>query len=266
MRPKRYYIGFLTLVISIILIGSCGGAAHSEEGADSIQSSEQPKPPVQQTPSSRRLWMVGLNVVPELDVTPLSYSGECPARFTLSGRISSNKPVLVYYRFIAFGKLPAAPQRLTFEAAGTKQVEETIFLGDKSSREFSSSMILQITWPMEANSKEVPVKGVCTSYAQAPASGLPGVAQQPMPGPGPGIGPGAIGVPPMGPMPQSGPSGPSPMGKTLPGPGVQKSLPGSPSVPQPSQPLPGNAPAVGPGPSLPLPSGPAVPQPSQPGP
>jgi hypothetical protein len=245
----------VTMILACAILTGFAASGHCQKSADSPQNTGvQPKPGDQKLPPSLRQMRAGLEVVADLSIDPPAYTGSCPAEFALKGRIASNKPITIYYRFTGANMPPSLAKPLTFEKAGTKEVTETRSLGNTSTPALRATAVLQVVWPGKADSNVLDVILTCTNAVQPGATGSPGSVKSksfPMPGPGmpgqqtpagafplpqigPGVpGPGSPAQPTDGafPLPQIGPEGLQPGEQGPPMPGSRE--PQGPSVPMP---------------------------------
>ncbi len=195
-------------------------------------------------PISPRQLRLGLEIVADLSIDPPTYAGSCPAEFLLKGRITINKPITIYYRFIGTNMPPSLAKPLAFEKPETKEVSETRSLGSTNTPTLRATAVLQVVWPGKADSNVVDVMLNCTNAAKPEPIGAGGKAQPP----------GAF------PVPQIGPGGPQPGSSRQPAGGSFPLPPLEPGGPQPERPQPGE-PGL-PGPGISVPQGPSIPVPS----
>jgi hypothetical protein len=171
----------LTIVLTILTSLSLAGFAvnaHPQERPATTQTPEAPQPGPLQEPLPR--WPkrigAGLQVVADLTVAPLTYSGPCPASVTLKGYISVNEATSAQYRFIRSNSIPTEPITLTFEKPERREVSTVWHIGSSPSLSaFSETALLEVIYPLnrKIQSNAVVVKGACTSRRPPTAELLP---------------------------------------------------------------------------------------------
>lgn len=124
--------------------------------------------------------IVGLEVIADLTVDPTMYKGECPGTFTFKGKIATNRPGPVHYRFIRSDNTRSELLVLNFDEPGTKEVTTTWqFDGPSASPDFTGWQAIQVSFPMKVQSNTALFRGTCTNERK-PAPQKP---VGPMPGP-----------------------------------------------------------------------------------
>jgi hypothetical protein len=146
------------------------------------QESKQPEspgmaqPPTQQpSPVPLRKQRVGLQLIADMTVSPLSHTGPCPARFTFKGQIYANKAITIHYRFVRSDNTRTQARILSFEEPGRQEVTDTWEIGDVATGSaFSGWEVLQVLTPVKVQSNEVYFKGSCSAQENRAAGELPG--------------------------------------------------------------------------------------------
>jgi hypothetical protein len=267
-------IKFLSVVI--ILVGMMSSGIWID-GYSQEKPAIPAGPVVQQQPTTQQPYMNprtknrGLVVAADLNVTPLTYTGTCPAVFTLKGQIYANKPMTVLYKIVRSDNVPMEPIALTFEKEERKEITYTWQIGDPGrSTPFNEWALIEAVYPLntKVRSKVVYLKGGCGNQMdlkQQAASGQ----QEGKKGP-PAAQTGFPGLQPQG-------KGPVATGLPMTQPGQQKQLTesdfpvissgqggqaaGGPPIPQPGQTGQGTGgmPMIQPGQKGPIPGGPSLP-------
>lgn len=242
MHRERPLVAVIVLACLFVIGFTADG--YSQQKSDGPQDSEAQHPSTVQ--ESRGTWprreALSIEVIADLSVNPLTYSGPCPALFTFKGRITVNQKTAVRYRFSRSDGVRTEVKTLTFAKPGRLEVTYIWQLGDAVSLPtFSGVVIMEIVYPInkKIQSNEAGFRGSCTAQGQSdmmispgPKSVQPGPSMlQPLPGrqTGPQESPMLISppmpakdqqrppVPQALPLPQPGPPGSSmPQGLPLP--------------------------------------------------
>lgn len=183
----------ITIVVALACLMLTGFTVrgNSQEKSDTPQgpSGQQPTTVEEQVTRPQR-WptaLAGLELIADLTVTPVTYEGPCPALFTFKGKISVNRPVAVYYRFVRSDNTRTDPGVLTFEKPGSREVTYTWQLGGTAATpEFNGWVAIQTSLPMKRKSNPAFFRGSCTNLEQ-PVTGVSSRPQESIPGnlPGP---------------------------------------------------------------------------------
>jgi len=151
------------------------------DGYSQEKSNIPEKPVVQQTPTAKELYINphfkhrGLIVIADLNVTPLAYTGSCPAVFTLKGQIHANKPMTVFYKIIRSDNVPMKPISLTFEKEERKEITHTLQIGDPTkSPVINEWAMIEVVYPINTKirSNAAFIRGNCTNRADLKQQGL----------------------------------------------------------------------------------------------
>lgn len=169
MTLNRTSVALLVLA-GLILIGFSDDG-YSQQQPDTLQKpgKEQPSTAIQPTLRSPRLDGLGLQVIADLSVSPLVYTGSCPAVFTFKGRIYANKATEVLYKFIRSDGVYSEVKSLVFEKEGRQEVTYTWQVGDPAKlSKFRGSIIMQVLFPigMIIKSNEAIFRGTCTGQGK----------------------------------------------------------------------------------------------------
>jgi hypothetical protein len=258
MQEERTLISINVLVCLFVIIFSANVYSQQKsggpQGLETQQNSEEPK----NLGSWPRRDAISIEVLADLSVSPLTYSGSCPAIFTFKGRITANRKTAVQYKFIRSDGVQTEVKTLAFAKPGPQEVTYIWQLGDPVTLPaFSGAVMMEVVFPInkKIRTNEASFRGSCTS------SGQPATMSFPMPK-----------TTQQGSVMPQGPSlpAPTPQGASMPQslPMPQPAPPGSP-VPQ-GLPIPKPAPSGSPMPQnlpmpQPAPSGSSMPQ-SLPGP
>ncbi len=157
------------MIVGIILI--CMTFAGFTVDVYSQEKSDVQEGPVVQKPATTqkqytnsRMKRSGLVVIADLNVTPLMYTGQCPATFTLKGQIYANSPMTVLYKIVRSDNLPMEPRALTFEKEDRKEITYTWQLGDPAkSATLNEWAVIEVVYPLNAKirSNVAFLKGSC---------------------------------------------------------------------------------------------------------
>jgi hypothetical protein len=139
---------------------------YSQQKLDTNQNSQMQK----QKAAQELLWKlrrqhIGLLVIADLSVSPLNYTGRCPALFTFTGKITVTRATSIQYKFIRTDSFQTEPITLTFEGPGTQEVTHTWQLGDATSLPtFGESVAMELVYPLnrKIRSNTVIIRGSCT--------------------------------------------------------------------------------------------------------
>jgi hypothetical protein len=167
----RWHVRILVAVATMLVFGSIGGVCNAEQTANSHTAVSKEaigaeRPPVATWP--RRLSSVGRQIVADLTVTPLSYTGPCPAVFTFKGVIYTNRPSPVSYKFVRSDGNHSGARTLVFDKEGRQEVSFTWELADTSTSApggvFTGSAVMQVVAPvnMKIQSNEATFRASCT--------------------------------------------------------------------------------------------------------
>jgi hypothetical protein len=264
---KRKSLSVFTALVCILFL-SAGVNGRAQEGPEPknkliAQGLAGTSKPIE----NPRMRHVGVVVIADLNVTPLTYTGPCPATFTLKGQIYANKATTVHYKLLRSDNAPMKPVELKFDKEERKEITFTWQLGDPAgSAVLNEWALIEAIYPInqKIRSNAAFLKGSCGDQsnikAQDAVSPMGGQKMQP----GPPMGTLDDRNPPPLPGPSMGPSDqkglPPATGNVPAMPPIQKG-PGPGSMPMPGQtgPMPSSFPpssVSGPGPvpgSLPVP-------------
>jgi hypothetical protein len=169
-RRKALIIALLPclILLGLTVIG------HSQPKSDSPQTPEvQQSPPAEKPyPTSPRKLGAGLQVIADLSVSPLTYTGPCPAVFNFKGLINVNKPTTVSYKFVRSDGVHTEANTLTFEKPGRQEVTTTWQFGDGTApATFSGAVFMEVVYPVNVKirSNAAYFKGSCTGPQGSPA-------------------------------------------------------------------------------------------------
>ncbi len=165
MMQSRTFVAVLVLTY-LILIGITADG-YSQQQSDPLKTpgKEQPSTAKQPALRSPRREGIGLQVIVDLSVSPLVYTGSCPAVFTFKGRIYANKATEVLYKFIRSDSVQSQVKSLVFEKEGRQEVTYTWQVGDPAKLpKFSGAVVMQVIYPlnMMVQSNEAIFRGNCT--------------------------------------------------------------------------------------------------------
>lgn len=245
-RGKIFFSAVITLVCIAFLgfgaNGYCQERSATSAGPGVQQSSTLQTP--QPYPRTKRR---GLTATVNLDVTPSTYAGPCPAVFTLNGHIYANKAMTILYKIVRSDNTRMEPIALTFEKEGWKEITYTRQIGDSGkSVAFNEWALIEVVYPVNVKirSNAAILKGSCGDQPDLKPQLMPGQREEQK---GQSAGPtGFSGTQPQG-------RGPLPTG-----------LPMDP-LSQQKPPATGNFPAMPPGSGGPGPNSFPMPQPGQTG-
>src|SRR5512136_3068443 len=100
MSRKKKFVSVTVALLWLVLPGVQIDGHSQEKPAVSagpgVQQSSTPQTPQPYPRAKRR----GLTATVNLDVTPSTYTGPCPAVFTLKGQIYANKAMTVLYKIV----------------------------------------------------------------------------------------------------------------------------------------------------------------------
>ena len=150
----RYGRFFLTLMLVI------GMTATGFSGQQTIHHQSQA------TQQLAKVKVVPVKVAAQLNASPDSYSGKCPALIKFNGKISVNRPAIVKYKFIRSDNASAPVQTLTFKKAGTKIVNTTWQLGGPSLPSYTGWEAIEILSPVQTRSNKAQFKIRCGARVQ----------------------------------------------------------------------------------------------------
>jgi hypothetical protein len=109
--------------------------------------------------------LAGLEVLADLTVTPLTFTGSCPAKFTFKGKITVNRPTVLQYRFIRSDNTRHSLGVLEFKEAGTKEVTDVWEFDDITQLpNIKGWEAIQVNFPMKVRSQLAYINGTCTDY------------------------------------------------------------------------------------------------------
>jgi hypothetical protein len=251
MTSRKRFIIVVILFTSLIISGFTIAGNSQQSSETSKNPAAAQKQPVERQPFQNRLqWQAGLEVIADLRADQLSYTGPCPTTFTFKGSISTNRAMILNYRFLRSDDVRTVPVPLKLGKDERKEIIYSWEVGGSSgSPGFDGWVLLQAIYPtnMKSVSNVVNFKVNCTNREEK--STQDNTKEQILSGP------------------QQGQKMPG-----LPLPGTPAQLPqgkvpvptGSPMVPQ-GQPLTGSLPSMPPPQSGQGPGGMPVPQPGQPG-
>lgn len=168
---KKNSMAAIVMLACILLSGFIvDGNSQEKSTIDTIEEA----PLVEQTPSINELYINprfkhrGIIVIADLNVTPLEYTGTCPAVFTLKGQIHANKPMTLFYKIIRSDNLPMKPIALTFDKEERKEIIHTWQIGDSTkSSTFNEWAMIEVVYPINTKlrSNAAFLRGSCTSQA-----------------------------------------------------------------------------------------------------
>jgi hypothetical protein len=169
MLQRRTSVTILVLACLILLGFSVEGLSQQQSDTLKTPGKEQSSPAKQPTLKSPRREAAGIEVIADLSVTPLEYTGSCPAVFTFKGWIYANRSTRVEYKFIRSDGVHSEAKTLVFEKEGRQEVTYTLQVGDAANLPaFSGAAIMQVVYPlnMKIQSNEVIFKGTCTNLGR----------------------------------------------------------------------------------------------------
>jgi hypothetical protein len=182
--------GAILVLACMILIGFLADG-YSQQQSDTLQVPGKEQPPTVQQPTLKwpRREAAGLRVIADLSVSPLAYTGSCPAVFTFKGQIYANRATKVQYKFIRSDRVHTEPKTLVFEKEGRQEVTHTWQLGDEMKLPtFSGAAVMQVVYPLNVKiqSNEAVFRGTCTGRGSPAAGSTAGrqsgqEEQQPLP-------------------------------------------------------------------------------------
>jgi hypothetical protein len=258
MARRKESLSVVMVLVCMMFFGIQTDGRSQEKPAKSTGPVVQESPAIQQPYTHPRMKRRGLIVIVDLNVTPLTYTGSCPAVFTLKGQIYANKAMTVLYKIVRSDNVPMEPVALTFEKEERKEITYTWQIGDPiRSAAFNEWALIEAIYPINTKirSNVAFLKGSCGDRTNVKQQGElgPQVGQKGQPAASTGF-----------PGPQPGGSGPMPMGLPMNPPGQT----GQPVLTPGFQggPGPGNMPIAQPGQSGPGPSSTPMFHPGQKGP
>jgi hypothetical protein len=261
MARRIKYVSVIMTLVCMMFFGIRTDGRSQEKSAKPAGPVVQEFPTIQPPYTHPRMKRRGLIVIVDLNVTPLTYTGPCPAVFTLKGQIYANKAMAVLYKIVRSDNVPMEPVALTFEKEERKEITYTWQIGDPTkSATFNEWALIEAVYPINTKilSNLALLKGSCGDRTGVEQQGELGqrVGQKGQPAASTGF-----------PRPQTGGTGPIPIGlpmnppgktgQPVPAPGFQGGQgPGNMPVVQPGQPGPGpsSTPLFNPGLKGPMPS------------
>jgi hypothetical protein len=165
MRGKASVI---LLAATCLLLMGLSANGYSQQQSETVQSQGAKQPPAAPQPALKwpRREAAGLQVVADLSVTPLNYTGSCPATFTFKGQIYANRATEVQYKFVRSDGVHTEAKTLTFEKEGRQEVTYTWQATDAETLPaFRGSVVMQVVYPLNVKirSNEAVFRGTCTS-------------------------------------------------------------------------------------------------------
>jgi hypothetical protein len=205
MARRRTLLSAVMMMACIAFLG-----IRTDGHAQENRAASREKPVIQQSPPSQALQPYqrtkrrGLIVVADVSVTPLTYSGSCPAIFTLKGQIYVNEPMMVLYKIIRSDNMPMEPIALTFEKEERKEITYTWKLGDPAkSASFNEWALIEAVYPVNTKirSNVVFLKGSCGDQTDLKPQALSSQSEGQKGQPGGPMGFPGIQAPGKGPVP-----------------------------------------------------------------
>ena len=169
MKRKNSIIAVMMLICMII-------AGFTIDGYSQEKSNMPEGPVAQQTPTVKQPYMnprakrLGVVVIADLNVTPLEYTGTCPAVFTLKGKIYANKAMTVLYKIVRSDNTPMKAIALTFEKEDRKEITYTWQVDNPArSATINEWALIEVVYPINAKNRSnaVFLKGSCTSQTDS---------------------------------------------------------------------------------------------------
>jgi hypothetical protein len=177
MVQNRTSVTVLALACLIFIGFSADG--YSQPQSDTVQTPKKEQPPTVRQPTVTwpRRQAAGLQVIADLSVTPLTYTGLCPAVFTFKGQIYANRATVAQYKFIRSDGVHTEAKTLTFEKEGRQEVTYTWQVGDAAKLpSFSGAAVMQVVYPLNVKiqSNEAVFRGTCTGQGKPEPENPPG--------------------------------------------------------------------------------------------
>lgn len=175
MAGNKRLIVISIFLMNLIFMGFTVISYSQQDSETSKKPVSQQKPTVTKPSQNRFQWQVGLEVVADLSADKLSYTGSCPTVFTFKGRISTNRAMILHYRFIRSDDVHTLPVTLKLEKGETREITYAWELGGDPGGppEFNGSIFLQVIYPtnMKTVSNVVNFKANCTNRENKPVQG-----------------------------------------------------------------------------------------------
>jgi len=168
MAKKITFISVMMALVGMMFLGIGIEAYSQEKPATPAGPIVQQQPTKQQLFTNPRTKMHGFIATAELNVTPLIYTGSCPAVFTLKGQIYANRAMTVLYKIVRSDNVPMEPITLTFEKEERKGITYTWQLGDPGrSTPFNEWALIEAVYPLNTKirSNVIYLKGGCGNQA-----------------------------------------------------------------------------------------------------
>jgi hypothetical protein len=268
MARRKESLSVVLALVCMMFFGIQTDGHSQEKPAKPAGPVVQESPAIQRPYTHPRMKRRGLIVIVDLNVTPLTYAGPCPAVFNLKGQIYANKAMTVLYKIVRSDNVPMEPVAIMFEKEERKEITYTWQIGDPiRSASFNEWALIEAIYPINTKirSNVAFLKGSCgdrTDVKQQDALGQQvgqkghSAASTGFPGPQPGgKGPMPIGLP-MNPPGQTGQPVLTPGFQSGQGPG---NIPIPIAQPDQSGPGPSSTPMFHPGQKGPIPSEPPIP-------
>jgi hypothetical protein len=169
-RMTRVVLGISLIFIVFTING------HAQQGADTSKPAGKQQPTGRPQIQNRFMWQVGVEVIADLSMDELAYTGPCPKVFTFKGRIYSNRAMTLHYRFIRSDDVRTIPVVLELKQGENKEITYSWEMGTNGPAAFNGWAFLQVILPtnMKTTSNVVNFKGSCTNREEKQTSGKPG--------------------------------------------------------------------------------------------
>lgn len=169
---KSFFI--MTLLTGMIFM-VVAAPAYSQEKPQTVQNpaTQPPAKPhmLKKRPDRYPTALAGLEVIADLSVDPIRYTGPCPAVFKFNGKITVNRKSVVQYRFIRSDNVRHSLGVLEFEKGGMQEITDTWTFDDPAQLpDFKGWEAIQTNFPMKVRSNLVYFEGTCTDYKGGPAT------------------------------------------------------------------------------------------------
>jgi hypothetical protein len=167
MTSRKRFIIVVILFTSLIISGFTIAGNSQQSSETSKNPAAAQKQPVERQPFQNRLqWQAGLEVIADLRADQLSYTGPCPTTFTFKGSISTNRAMILNYRFLRSDDVRTVPVPLKLGKDERKEIIYSWEVGGSSgSPGFDGWVLLQAIYPtnMKSVSNVVNFKVNCTN-------------------------------------------------------------------------------------------------------
>lgn len=172
-QKRKIFCIVLSLTCLIVMGSSLKGFSQ-----DKLKSTEEIKTKIPEKkrnlikrPERYPTALAGLEVLADLTVTPLTFTGSCPAAFTFKGQITVNRPTVLQYRFIRSDNTRHSLGVLEFKEAGTQVVTDVWEFDDITQLpDIKGWEAIQVNFPMKVRSNLAYINGTCTDYKGGPAT------------------------------------------------------------------------------------------------